>query len=62
MSFDFLTNCSLPSLVCVAARDGMMEVVVGTSMGFLYMLDHLGKAVEGWPLQVWVHLENLLLN
>ncbi|KAF5841733.1 hypothetical protein DUNSADRAFT_11513 [Dunaliella salina] len=33
-------------------QDGKMEVVVGTSMGFLYVLDHLGKPLDGWPLQM----------
>jgi len=33
--------------------DGKLEVVVGTSMGFLYVLDGAsGDALEGWPLQM----------
>ncbi|KAL6763316.1 hypothetical protein V8C86DRAFT_347755 [Haematococcus lacustris] len=40
-----------PTLVDID-RDGRMEIVVGTSMGFLYVLDHMGQALEGWPLQM----------
>ncbi|CAD7696447.1 unnamed protein product [Ostreobium quekettii] len=32
--------------------DGNMEVVVGTSYGFLYVLDHLGSSRQGWPKQM----------
>lgn len=33
--------------------DGLLEVVVGTSMGFLYVLDpKTGDALEGWPIQM----------
>mmetsp|Transcript_4558 Transcript_4558/g.9807 ORF Transcript_4558/g.9807 Transcript_4558/m.9807 type:complete len:1070 (-) Transcript_4558:202-3411(-) len=33
-------------------KDGRLEVVLGTSMGFLYVLDSRGKSREGWPLQM----------
>ncbi len=33
--------------------DGLLEVIVGTSMGFLYALDaKTGNALEGWPIQM----------
>lgn len=33
--------------------DGLLEVVVGTSMGFLYVLDaKTGNALDGWPIQM----------
>ena len=33
--------------------DGKLEIVVGTSMGFLYVLDPMtGDALEGWPVQM----------
>lgn len=33
--------------------DGMLEVIVGTSMGFLYVLDaKTGNALDGWPIQM----------
>lgn len=33
--------------------DGKLEVVIGTSMGFLYVLDPVtGDALEGWPIQM----------
>jgi hypothetical protein len=33
--------------------DGKLEVIVGTSMGFLYVLDPVtGDALEGWPIQM----------
>lgn len=43
--------------VCVCAhparRDGLLEVVLGTSMGFLYVLDATtGNPLTGWPIQV----------
>ena len=33
-------------------RDGKLEVIMGTSMGFLYVLDSEGKPRAGWPLQM----------
>ncbi|KAA6427087.1 MAG: defective in exine formation DEX1, partial [Trebouxia sp. A1-2] len=42
---------SAPTLVDLN-RDGKMEIVVGTSMGFLYVLDCEGRSVAGWPLQM----------
>ena len=34
-------------------RDGRLEVVVGTGMGFVYVLDGMtGTARDGWPLQM----------
>lgn len=33
--------------------DGLLEVIVGTSMGFLYVLDaKTGDALDGWPIQM----------
>ena len=33
--------------------DGRLEVVIGTSMGFIYVLDPAnGNALEGWPIQM----------
>ena len=33
--------------------DGKLEVIIGTSMGFLYVLDPVtGDALEGWPIQM----------
>ena len=33
--------------------DGKLEVVIGTSMGFLYVLDPVtGDSLEGWPIQM----------
>ncbi|EFJ48005.1 hypothetical protein VOLCADRAFT_117761 [Volvox carteri f. nagariensis] len=42
---------SSPTLVDING-DGKLEVVVGTSMGFLYVLDHKGDPVPGWPIQM----------
>ncbi|GFR46133.1 hypothetical protein Agub_g7648 [Astrephomene gubernaculifera] len=42
---------SAPTLVDLNG-DGKLEVVVGTSMGFLYVLDHTGSPLPGWPLQM----------
>ena len=33
-----------------------MEIVVGTSMGFLYVLDQKGIPLDGWPIQVRLYL------
>lgn len=33
-------------------RDGFREIIVGTSMGFIYVLDHLGNTMPGWPVQM----------
>ncbi|KAK9842442.1 hypothetical protein WJX81_000368 [Elliptochloris bilobata] len=32
--------------------DGKLEVVIGTSMGYVYVLDSEGVAREGWPVQM----------
>lgn len=32
--------------------DGKLNVILGTSVGFLYVLDHRGVAKEGWPKQM----------
>ena len=29
-----------------------MEIIMGTSMGFLYVMDHKGIPLDGWPIQV----------
>ncbi|GIL89184.1 hypothetical protein Vretimale_18615 [Volvox reticuliferus] len=42
---------SSPTLVDIN-KDGLLEVVVGTSMGFLYVLDAKGAPVAGWPIQM----------
>eukprot|EP00891_Asterochloris_glomerata_P005963 jgi/Astpho2/5963/e_gw1.00080.8.1_t len=42
---------SAPTLVDLD-RDGRLEIVLGTSMGFLYVLDCQGNPREGWPLQM----------
>jgi len=33
-------------------RDGSLEIIVGTSVGFLYVLDSKGEPREGWPVQM----------
>jgi len=40
-----------PTLVDIN-RDGKMEIILGTSVGFLYALDHTGEPLEGWPVQM----------
>lgn len=42
---------SAPTLVDLD-HDGKLEIVVGTSVGFIYVLDHLGNAKPGWPKQM----------
>lgn len=42
---------SAPTLVDVD-RDGQMEIVVGTSVGFLYVLRSDGSTMKGWPIQM----------
>ncbi|KAL3137120.1 hypothetical protein ABBQ32_006695 [Trebouxia sp. C0010 RCD-2024] len=42
---------SAPTLVDLN-RDGKMEIIVGTSMGFLYVLNCEGQSMAGWPLQM----------
>ena len=32
--------------------DGKLEVILGTSMGFLYVLNADGSNADGWPLQM----------
>ncbi|EIE24136.1 integrin alpha N-terminal domain-containing protein [Coccomyxa subellipsoidea C-169] len=32
--------------------DGKLEIIIGTNMGFVYVLDCEGRTVEGWPLQM----------
>lgn len=39
-------------VVADANRDGRMEVIVGTSAGFVYMLDFNGTTMPGWPVEV----------
>jgi outer membrane protein assembly factor BamB len=33
-------------------HDGKLEIIIGTSVGFLYVLDHLGHLRPGWPKQM----------
>ena len=33
-------------------HDGKLEIVIGTSVGFVYVLDHLGQPLPGWPRQM----------
>lgn len=33
-------------------NDGYYEILVGTSVGFLYALTHEGDSIEGFPLQM----------
>jgi outer membrane protein assembly factor BamB len=33
-------------------HDGKMEILVGTSVGFVYALDHKGSPLPGWPIQM----------
>lgn len=40
-----------PSIVDID-EDGLMEIVVGTSQGFLYVLNHDGSNRNGWPIQM----------
>jgi len=42
---------SSPTIVDVN-HDGNLDVVVGTSVGFLYVLDNKGEPMEGWPVQM----------
>eukprot|EP00879_Flechtneria_rotunda_P003998 GHRR01004239.1.p1 GENE.GHRR01004239.1~~GHRR01004239.1.p1 ORF type:complete len:449 (+),score=111.00 GHRR01004239.1:366-1712(+) len=42
---------SSPTLVDLDA-DGRMEIILGTSVGFVYLLDHKGSTCPGWPLQM----------
>ena len=42
---------SAPTVVDING-DGYMEIVVGTSEGFLYVLDHEGNVLPGWPIQM----------
>ncbi|KAK9817910.1 hypothetical protein WJX72_004192 [[Myrmecia] bisecta] len=42
---------SAPTLADIN-RDGKLEIILGTSMGFLYVLDCEGKTLPGWPLQM----------
>ncbi|KAK9842754.1 hypothetical protein WJX74_001858 [Apatococcus lobatus] len=42
---------SAPTLVDLD-RDGQLEVILGTSMGFLYVLDSHGDTRDGWPKQM----------
>jgi len=39
-----------------ARRDGKMEIIVGTSMGFLYVLSNEGDPLPGWPILVCVYV------
>ena len=31
-------------------NDGKLEVILGTSLGFLYVIDHKGDVKPGWPV------------
>lgn len=42
---------SSPSVVDLDG-DGYLDILVGTSFGFFYVLDHHGKTREGFPLQM----------
>ena len=43
---------SIPTLADVD-NDGRLEVIVGTSMGWVYVLDpKTGQALDGWPVQL----------
>lgn len=32
--------------------DGRLEIVIGTSVGFVYVLDSAGNPRQGWPVQM----------
>eukprot|EP01025_Chloroclados_australasicus_P065169 TRINITY_DN8844_c1_g1_i8.p1 TRINITY_DN8844_c1_g1~~TRINITY_DN8844_c1_g1_i8.p1 ORF type:complete len:626 (-),score=88.92 TRINITY_DN8844_c1_g1_i8:375-2252(-) len=42
---------SAPTLADVDG-DGKLEIIVGSSTGFLYVLNSEGKTLEGWPIQM----------
>lgn len=42
---------STPTLVDLD-KDGKLDIVVGTSMGFVYIMDHKGQTRAGWPKQM----------
>lgn len=42
---------SSPTVVDID-NDGNLEIIVGTSVGFLYVLDNTGQPREGWPVQM----------
>jgi hypothetical protein len=33
-------------------RDGKLEVILGTSVGYVYVLDSRGNPLPNWPLQM----------
>lgn len=41
-----------PPTIVDIDQDGFMEIVVGTSQGFVYVLNHKGENREGWPIQM----------
>lgn len=43
---------SIPTLADID-NDGRLEIIVGTSMGWVYVLDpNTGQALDGWPVQL----------
>ena len=42
---------STPTLVDLD-HDGKLEILIGTSVGLVYALDHTGKVLQGWPVQM----------
>jgi FG-GAP-like repeat len=33
-------------------HDGKLETIIGTSVGYVYVLDHTGAPLPGWPVQM----------
>lgn len=33
-------------------QDGKMEIIIGNSVGFIYILDCEGSPMDGWPKQI----------
>ncbi|KAK9815165.1 hypothetical protein WJX73_009335 [Symbiochloris irregularis] len=48
----FRAHIYSPPTIVDLEGDGSMEILIGTSMGFLYVMDALGKPKEGWPVQM----------
>lgn len=42
---------STPTLVDLD-HDGKREILIGTSVGLVYALDHTGSVLKGWPVQM----------
>jgi outer membrane protein assembly factor BamB len=42
---------SAPTLVDLN-HDGKLEILLATSVGFVYALNHLGQSLPGWPVQM----------